>query len=57
MKRLKNAVAKVMNSLSDIKGIPGCPNLFFSSLPEESKRDYYKAVDALKTFYDNLPQK
>jgi len=57
MKRLKNAVAKIVNSFSDITGIAGCPNLFFSSLPEENKRDYYKAVDALKTFYDNLPQK
>lgn len=30
--------------------------LFFESLPNENKNDYYKARAALKTFFDNLPQ-
>ena len=30
--------------------------LFFEALPEDTKRDFWEAKEALKTFFDNLPQ-
>lgn len=56
MKSLKNKIVKALNSLRDVKGIPGCPNLFFSSLPDENKKEYFAAVEALEKFYNNLPK-
>lgn len=31
-------------------------DLFFQALPEENKKDFYAMKDAMKTFFDNLPQ-
>lgn len=57
MKNLKRKTNKALKALDEIKGIPGLGDLFFSALPEETKRDLYKAIDHLKTFHDNIPVK
>jgi hypothetical protein len=56
MKSLRNKTAKAMQAVRDIKESQST-RLFFEGLPEENKRDLYKAIDELKTFYDNIPLK
>lgn len=52
MKSLRNKVEKIHLALYEMR-----KDLFFQSLPEETKRDLYKSIDNLKTFIDNLPVK
>ncbi len=52
MKRLITKINKISLQIDILKG-----DLFFQSLPEENKRDYYKMIDAFKTFTDTLPNK
>lgn len=56
MKVLKNKSLKALKALNDIKESQST-KLFFESLPEEDRRDLYKAIDQLKVFIDNLPEK
>lgn len=51
--RLKKKIINVIKKLDDVKEEMGT-RLFFESLPEENKRDYYNAVHALKILNDNL---
>jgi hypothetical protein len=52
MKTLIKKIQKITLQIDLIKG-----DLFFQALPDENKRDYYKMIDAYKTFLDNLPNK
>jgi len=52
MKRLLNKLKSINGKIEDLKN-----DLFIQALPHDSKNDYYKLCDAMKTFIDNLPQK
>ena len=40
-----------MNLMQELKS-----TLLFEGLPEDNRRDFYKAIDQMKVFYDNIPQ-
>jgi hypothetical protein len=52
MKKSKTLINKVANIRRDMDLL--YKNLFFQALPEENKRDFYRACDEMKTFADNL---
>jgi hypothetical protein len=56
MKALKNKTSKAMRAVNDIKESQST-RLFFESLPVENQRDLFKAIDQLKVFFDNIPEK
>ena len=56
MKALKNKATKAMQALNDIKESQST-RLWFESLPVENRHDLYKAIDQLKVFMDNIPEK
>lgn len=49
MKKILNKARKIFALSDDLKH-----DLFYQSLPEENKRDYYAMQNAIKTFLDNL---
>lgn len=53
MKQLTNKAKKIQASL---EGLPK-NNLWFEALPNENKNDYSRAMQALKVFIDNIPEK
>ena len=55
MKVLIKKAINISNKFEDLQ--TGNQRLWFESLPESSKKDYYEARDKMKTFVQNLPQK
>ncbi len=51
MKRLTKKVQKLNNTMQEIMK----SDLFFQSLDERTKRDFYKSKDELTRFLNNLP--
>ena len=50
-KTIRNKSANIMNLMQELKS-----TLLFEGLPEDNRRDFYKAIDQMKVFYDNIPQ-
>lgn len=48
-KTVINKAVKIQNLMSDLYH-----NLLFEGLPMENKKDFYKAMDEMKVFIDNL---
>lgn len=55
MKVLIKKAKNIANQFEDLQ--TGNQRLWFESLPESSKKDYYEARDKMKTFVQNLPIK